>query len=175
MTSSFDALKKLIRDVPDFPKKGILYKDITPLLSDGPSFQLVVDHLAQVGIDHGIKKIVAIESRGFIFGAAVAHRMGVGVVPVRKKGKLPYKTHSVRYQLEYGEDVLEMHVDGVGPSDTVMIVDDVLATGGTAEAVLDLVAKAGGRTVASVFVIELGFLKGRERLKTSHVTSLVHY
>lgn len=168
-------LKKFIRDIPDFPKRGIVFKDITPLLGDGPAFSRSVDLLAQVGARHKINKVIAIESRGFIFGSAVAQRLGVGVVPVRKKGKLPFKTLSATYTLEYGQDTLEMHVDGVLPGERVLVVDDVLATGGTAEAVLRLVTQAGGLPVAAAFAIELEFLKGRERLKNFEVASLLLY
>jgi adenine phosphoribosyltransferase len=168
-------LKKLIREIPDFPKPGIVFKDITPLLGDGASFGHVIELLSQMGTRLKAEKIIAIESRGFIFGSAVAQRMGVGVVPVRKKGKLPFKTISATYQLEYGQDTLEMHIDGIRPGERILVVDDVLATGGTAEAVFRLVAEAGGRPVGAAFVIELGFLKGRDRLKNFEVGSLIHY
>lgn len=168
-------LPRFVRDVPDFPKPGVVFKDITPLLAHGPAFGLAVDLLAQVGREHGANKVVAIESRGFIFGSAVAQALSVGVVPVRKKGKLPYKTLSVPYKLEYGEDVLEMHVDALRPGDRVLVVDDVLATGGTAEAVTRLVQNADGVAVASAFVIELGFLEGRKKLSSLHVSSLIRY
>jgi adenine phosphoribosyltransferase len=167
--------KDFIRDIPNFPKKGIVFKDITPLLGNGPAFSHSIDLLAKVGSKHKVDKVIAIESRGFIFGSAVAQRLGVGVVPVRKKGKLPYKTLSATYTLEYGEDTLEMHVDGILPGERVLVVDDVLATGGTAEAVLRLVAQAGGVPMAAAFAIELQFLKGRERLKNFEVASLIHY
>ena len=168
-------LEKFVRDVPDFPKKGIVFKDITPLLANGPAFHQAVDRLAAVGVAARANKIVAIESRGFLFGSAVAQTMGVGVVPVRKKGKLPYKTISVGYQLEYGRDTLEMHVDGVTKGDRVLVVDDVLATGGTADAVYRLVTRAGGTIVGSAFLIELDFLKGREKLGAQPVTALIRY
>lgn len=168
-------LKEFIRDIPNFPKRGIVFKDITPLLGNGPAFSHSIDLLAKVGTKHRVNKVIAIESRGFIFGSAVAQRLGVGVVPVRKKGKLPFKTLSASYALEYGEDTLEMHVDGVLPGERVLVVDDVLATGGTAEAVLRLVAQAGGLPVAAAFAVELEFLKGRERLKNFEVASLILY
>lgn len=168
-------LKGFIRDVPDFPKRGIVFKDITPLLGNGPAFSHSIALLSEVGGRHKVDKIVAIESRGFIFGSAVAQRLGVGVVPVRKKGKLPFKTLSANYSLEYGEDTLEMHVDGIRPGERVLVVDDVLATGGTAEAVVRLVVQAGGLPMAAAFAIELEFLKGRDRLKNFEVTSLVLY
>lgn len=175
MTSPRLDLKGFIRDIPDFPKRGIIFKDITPLLGNGPAFSHSIDLLARVGAKHKVDKVIAIESRGFIFGSAVAQRLGVGVVPVRKKGKLPYKTLSATYTLEYGVDTLEMHVDGVRPGERVLVVDDVLATGGTAEAVLRLVAQAGGLPLAAAFAIELTFLKGRERLKDFEVSSLILY
>jgi adenine phosphoribosyltransferase len=168
-------LKEFIRDIPDFPKRGIVFKDITPLLGNGAAFAHSIDLLAKVGARHKVDKVIAIESRGFIFGSAVAQRLGVGVVPVRKKGKLPYKTLSANYTLEYGEDTLEMHVDGILPGERVLVVDDVLATGGTAEAVLRLVTQAGGLPLAAAFAIELEFLKGRERLRNFEVASLILY
>ena len=168
-------LKKFIRDIPDFPKRGIVFKDITPLLGNGPAFAHSIDLLAKVGAKHKVDKVIAIESRGFIFGSAVAQRLGVGVVPVRKKGKLPFKTISATYALEYGEDTLEMHVDGILPGERVLLVDDVLATGGTADAVVRLIAQAGGLPVAAAFAIELKFLKGRQRLKNFEVASLILY
>ena len=168
-------LRRFVRDIPNFPKQGIVFKDITPLLGNGPAFSHSIDLLANIGARHKFDKVLAIESRGFIFGSAVAQRLGVGVVPVRKKGKLPYKTLTATYTLEYGEDTLEMHVDGILPGDRVLVVDDVLATGGTAEAVMRLVAQAGGHPAAAVFAIELEFLKGRERLKNFEVASLILY
>lgn len=169
------ALRRLIRDVPDFPKPGIVFKDITPLLADAWGFNLVVDALAEFGRDRGVGLVAAIESRGFIFGAAVAKTLNVGLVPVRKKGKLPLQTHSVSYALEYGTDTLEMHVDALPPRCKVLIVDDVLATGGTAAGVFQLVEKAGGQAVGAAFLMELDFLKGRDRLGSWPVLSLLHY
>lgn len=168
-------LKSFIRDIPDFPKKGIVFKDITPLLGNGPAFRRTIEGLAEAGRAQGATKVAAIESRGFIFGSAVAHALGVGVVPVRKKGKLPHTCLSATYQLEYGTDTLEMHVDAVEKGERVLIVDDVLATGGTAAAVTDLVRKAGGQPVALAFVIELDFLKGRSKLNGLSVSSLIQY
>jgi adenine phosphoribosyltransferase len=168
-------LKQFVRDIPDFPKKGILFKDITPLLADGPAFAQTISLLSRVGRRYRADKVIAIESRGFIFGSAVAQQLGVGVVPVRKKGKLPFKTFSATYQLEYGQDTLEMHVDGVRPGERILVVDDVLATGGTAEAVIRLVSEAGGKTIAAAFVIELGVLQGRDRLAQHEVVSLIQY
>jgi len=163
-----------IRDVPDFPKPGILFKDITPLLGDGPAFRLVTDLLAEHVAARKPELIVGIESRGFIFGAALAERLGVGFVPVRKPGKLPYKTTRETYSLEYGTDALEMHEDAVEKR-RCLIVDDLLATGGTAAATARLVERQGGIVDGFAFVIELEFLKGRARLGGRTVNALIHY
>jgi adenine phosphoribosyltransferase len=163
-----------IRDVPDFPKPGILFKDVTPLIGDGPAFRLVTDLLEERIDGKKPELIVGIESRGFIFGAALAERLGVGFVPVRKPGKLPYKTTRETYSLEYGTDALEMHEDAVEKR-RCLIVDDLLATGGTAAATARLVEKQGGVVEGFAFVIELDFLKGRERLGTRTIHALVHY
>lgn len=168
-------LKNYIRDIPDFPKPGIVFKDITPLLGHGPAFSHTIQLLADVGTRHNVDKVVAIESRGFLFGAAVAQRLGVGLVPVRKKGKLPYKTFSATYQLEYGNDTVEIHVDGLKPGERVLLIDDVLATGGTVEAVAKLVVQSGARLTAAAFAVELGFLKGRHRLAHLDVVSLISF
>jgi adenine phosphoribosyltransferase len=163
-----------IRDVPDFPKPGILFKDVTPLLGDGPAFRIVTDLLAERVGANKPELIVGIESRGFIFGAALAERLGVGFVPVRKPGKLPYKTTRETYALEYGTDALEMHEDAVDQR-RCLIVDDLLATGGTAAATARLVERQGGRVDGFAFVIELDFLNGRSRLGGRAVHALVHY
>ena len=163
-----------IRDVPDFPKPGILFKDVTPLIGDGAAFRLTTDLLAERIRAHTPDLIVGIESRGFIFGAAVAERLGVGFVPVRKPGKLPFKTTRETYSLEYGTDALEMHEDAVEQR-RCLIVDDLLATGGTAAATARLVERQGGTVEAFAFVIELDFLKGRERLGGRTVHALIHY
>jgi adenine phosphoribosyltransferase len=163
-----------IRDVPDFPKPGILFKDVTPLIGDGPAFRLVTDLLEERIDGNKPEMIVGIESRGFIFGAALAERLGVGFVPVRKPGKLPYKTTRETYSLEYGTDALEMHEDAVEKR-RCLIVDDLLATGGTAAATARLVEKQGGLVEGFAFVIELDFLKGRERLGGRPVHALIHY
>ncbi|MBF0532971.1 MAG: adenine phosphoribosyltransferase [Candidatus Omnitrophica bacterium] len=168
-------LKKFIRDIPDFPKKGIVFKDITPLLKDKNAFKASIDGLAKAFKDKKIDAVVAVESRGFIFGAALAHQLGVGFIPVRKKGKLPYKTKSVTYQLEYGTDTLEIHEDAVGPGVKVLIIDDVLATGGTLKGVADLLKVQKAEIVGVGFVIELGFLKGREKLAGLDVNALIRY
>ncbi len=168
-----DGLKRLIRDIPDFPKKGIIFKDITPLLKDREGFKSVVDILTDRYRDKGVDLVASIEARGFILGAAVAYKLGVGMIPIRKKGKLPYKTISVTYDLEYGTDTLEMHEDAVSQGDNVLIVDDLLATGGTAAGVCDLIEKSGGKVVEVAFMIELEFLKGRTKLKGYPVFSLL--
>lgn len=172
---TMEELKKKIRDVPDFPKPGIIFKDITPLLSDVKSFQKVIDTFAKRYSEKAIDLIVAIESRGFIFGSALSYRIDAGFVPVRKKGKLPYKTESVEYALEYGTDKIEIHQDAIHQGSRVLIVDDLLATGGTARATCELVEKTGGTVVECAFVIELAFLNGREKLKGHEVFSLIQY
>jgi adenine phosphoribosyltransferase len=154
----------LIEDVPDYPKPGIVFKDITPLLADGPAFAQVIGDLREKLAPLAPSQIVAIESRGFIFGAAVAHALGVGLTIVRKPGKLPRVTRRVSYALEYGSDTLEIHADALSATDRVVIVDDVLATGGTASAVGELVSAAGATLCAFAFLLELGFLSGGERL-----------
>lgn len=168
-------LKRKIRDVPDFPKPGILFKDITPLLADVRSFQRVIDLLAKRYADKAIDYVVGVESRGFIFASALAYRIDAGFIPVRKRGKLPYKTEKVEYALEYGTDSVEIHSDAVHQGSRVLVVDDLLATGGTAKATCDLVEKTGGCVVECAFVIELGFLKGREKMKGREVFSLIQY
>ena len=171
---NFD-LKTAIRDVPDFPKKGILFKDITTLLARGDVFRNVIDQFADHYKESKIEKVVGIESRGFIFGAPVAYALGAGVVPIRKKGKLPYKTISATYALEYGTDTLEMHEDALKKGAKVLIIDDLLATGGTAKATAELVEKVGAKIVGIAFLIELEFLKGRQNLSGYDIFSLIKY
>jgi len=166
-------LKSYIRDVPDFPRKGIIFKDITTLLKDRRQFKRVADLITDKFKNKKVDFVLSVEARGFIFGAAVAYKLGAGVVPIRKKGKLPYKTHSITYDLEYGKDSLEIHQDAFREGTRILIVDDLLATGGTTRAVVDLVEKMGGRIVGIAFVIELVPLKGREKLKGYNVFSLV--
>ncbi len=166
-------LKSYIRDIPDFPKNGIIFKDITTLLRDKDAFRKAVDLIAGEFKGKKIDFVLSVEARGFIFGAAVAHELGTGLVPVRKKGKLPYKTHAVTYDLEYGKDTLEIHQDAFPKGSRILIVDDLLATGGTMRAVADLVEKMGGEIAGIAFVIELLPLKGREKLKGYAVTSLI--
>ncbi len=159
-----ESIRALIRDIPDFPKPGIVFKDITPLLQDPKGLRFVVDQLAERYAGSGITKILGIESRGFIFGAPLAYKMGLGFSLIRKKGKLPYETYQHTYDLEYGTDTVEMHVDAVTKDDKVLVVDDLLATGGTAEATVALARKAGAEISEIAFVVELEFLKGRDRL-----------
>lgn len=164
-----------IRDIPDFPKPGIVFKDITPLLAHPEALASVVDQLADPFRDLGVTKVVGIEARGFILAAPVAIALGAGFVPVRKAGKLPSAIHRQEYDLEYGTDLLEIHTDAVGAHDTVLILDDVLATGGTAAATVQLVGQTGASVAALGFLIELGFLEGRAALGTTPITSLITY
>ena len=168
-------IKTAIRDVPDFPKKGIIFKDITTLLVKGDLFKKVIDQFADHYQSKGIEKVMGIESRGFIFGAPIAYKLNAGVIPIRKKGKLPYKTVSATYALEYGTDTLEMHEDALKPGANVLIVDDLLATGGTAKATAELVEKVGGKIFGFAFLIELLFLEGRKNLKGYDIFSLIQY
>lgn len=168
-------LKDKIRVINDFPKKGISFKDITTLTQDGESFKYTVDKIANHLYDKNIDVIVGPEARGFIFGTSVAYALGVGFVPVRKKGKLPFDTISGEYDLEYGNDTLEIHKDSIKPGERVAIVDDLLATGGTIKTVANLIEQIGGKIVSIDFVIELIDLKGREKLKNYDVFSLVQY
>lgn len=164
-----------IRDVPDFPQPGILFKDITPVLADAALMREVVEHLAGQHRGGGIDVVAGIESRGFIFGAPLALALGAGFTPIRKPGKLPYRTVRVDYALEYGTDALEAHIDGVAAGQRVLIVDDLLATGGTAAGARDLVQRLGGEVVGVSFMVELSFLSGRARLDGVPVHSIVSY
>ncbi len=170
-------LKARIRDVPGFPKPGIVFKDITTVLQDGRSLRDVVDQIAERYRSQQVDVVAAVDARGFIVGSAVAYSLGAGLIPIRKKGKLPWKTHQTSYALEYGTDTLEIHQDAFAPGTHVLIVDDLLATGGTAEAVVKLIQQLEGKIVGVAFLIELGFLKGRERLQSYGVDlfSLVTY
>jgi adenine phosphoribosyltransferase len=168
-------LKSLIREVPDFPKPGINFYDITTLLKDHAGLRAVIDQLGNAYKGKGIEIVAGIEARGFIFAPAVAYALEAGFVPVRKPKKLPAETERVEYDLEYGTDVLEIHKDSIQPGQKVLIVDDVLATGGTAKAVAQLVEKLGGNVVGLSFVLELDFLKGRDKLPGHNVNSLLHY
>ena len=168
-------LKKHIRDIPDFPKPGILFKDITTLLMHKKAFKHAVDSMAAKFKNKKIDKVVAVEARGFIFGGAIAHKLGAGFIPVRKKGKLPWKTNSMTYELEYGTDTLYMHHDAILPGDRILIVDDLLATGGTVKAVTGLINQQKGKIIGIAFLIELGFLKGKDKLKGYPIYSLIKY
>lgn len=168
-------LKSYIRNIPDFPKSGILFRDITTLIKDKKAFKEAVDALVKKYKNKKIDKVVAVEARGFILGGTVAYKLGAGFVPVRKKGKLPWKTNSVTYDLEYGTDTLEMHHDALNPQEKILIIDDLLATGGTVKAVTDLVKQLQGKIAGIVFLIELTDLRGREKLKDYPVYSLIKY
>jgi adenine phosphoribosyltransferase len=168
-------LKKRIRNIPDFPMKGIQFKDITTLLSDPGSFQQAIDLMAHRHFAKGIEAVVGIEARGFVMGAAMAYKLGTGVLLVRKAGKLPYKTVAASYDLEYGKDRLEIHEDAIHPGMKVVVADDVLATGGTVSAVIGLLNKLGADVVECCFLAELTALKGRELLKGQKVFSLLHF
>ena len=170
-----DALKQKIRNVPDFPKPGILFRDITTLLRDRDAFRMVIDGLSLPFEGKGIDLVVGIESRGFILGGAVADRLGAGFCPIRKPGKLPAKTLRESFSLEYGTDSIEIHTDAIQPGQRVLVVDDVLATGGTANAAASLVKGLGGTLHGLAFLIELDFLKGRDKLAGEQVTSVLHY
>ncbi len=170
-----DDLKQIIRDIPDFPKKGIVFKDITTLLSDAKSFHRMVDLLAHRYIGEKIDQIVGIEARGFILGAALAYKLGTGITLVRKPGKLPFKTRSISYELEYGTDTLEIHEDAFRDSDRVIIADDLLATGGTMAAVVELVENMGVEIYECAFMAELEFLDGRSKLPAGKVYSLLKF
>jgi adenine phosphoribosyltransferase len=168
-------LKELVRDVPDFPKKGIIFKDITTLLKEGWALKKVIDIFVEYYQGKGIDRIVSMESRGFPLGAALAYKMGIGIALVRKAGKLPAETVKATYQLEYGTDSLELHRDSINPGMKVSLVDDLLATGGTAKAVIDLVKKLNGEIAGFGFLIELSFLSGREKLKGYDLFSIIKY
>lgn len=168
-------LKNCIRDIPDFPKEGIIFKDITTLLQDKKALKVAIDALAEKYEGQDIDQVIGVEARGFIFGTALAYKLGTGFVPVRKKGKLPYNTKKVTYDLEYGTDTLEMHEDAVSKGSKVLIVDDLLATGGTVGAVTKLVQDQGADIIGLAFLVELGFLNGREKLGNLPVHSVIKY
>jgi adenine phosphoribosyltransferase len=174
-TANCDGLKNLIREVPDFPKKGILFYDITTLLKDKLGFATLIDALSENYIGKEIDLVLGMEARGFIFGPALSYRLNAGFVPVRKPGKLPAETVKISYELEYGSNALEIHKDAIVKGQRVLIVDDLLATGGTAAATAELVRSLGGEIAGLAFVVELDFLKGRERLANYDVFSLLHY
>jgi len=170
-----EELKQIIRDIPDFPKKGILFKDITTLLADAQSFQRMVDLLSHRYVGQKIDKVVGVEARGFIIGAALAYKLGAGIVLVRKPGKLPSETLKKTYALEYGTDTLEIHVDALKPGERVLIADDLLATGGTMSAVVDMVSHMGAEIVECCFMAELEFLEGSKRLPEGKTFSLLKF
>ncbi|MDK9719057.1 MAG: adenine phosphoribosyltransferase [Trichlorobacter sp.] len=170
-----DDLKLTIRDIPDFPKKGIIFKDITTLLQDAKSFTRMIDMIANRYIGQRIDKVVGVEARGFLIGAALAYKLGAGVVLVRKPGKLPSETFSKTYALEYGTDTLEIHKDAIKPGEKILIADDLLATGGTVAAVVDMVSQLGGDIIECCFMTELGFLEGRKKLPEGKVYSLLQF
>jgi len=168
-------LAGMVRDVPDFPVKGILFKDITTLIRDADAFREVIEWMTGQYADKDIDCVVAVEARGYIFGAPLAYKLGAGFVPVRKPGKLPAETISESYALEYGANTLEMHADAIQPGQRVVVVDDLLATGGSAKAAINLVERLGGTVAGIAFMIELDFLHGREKLEGYQVISLIHY
>lgn len=169
------SIESYVRDIPDFPKPGIVFKDLTPLLADANALAETTRLLAEPFKDTGITAVAGMEARGFIFGSLVAHQLGTGFIPLRKPGKLPASTHSAAYTLEYGEAELHMHTDAVGNTDKVLLVDDLIATGGTAAASIELVGKSGAQIAACAFVIELDFLNGREALGDCPAHSLLHF
>jgi adenine phosphoribosyltransferase len=170
-----DRLAALVRDIPDFPKPGVTFKDITPLLADPEGFRSAVDGIAERFEGAGVDRVLGVEARGFILAAPIAYRFGAGFTPVRKAGKLPWQVEAEEYALEYGTDLLEIHRDAIEPGERVLVVDDVLATGGTAAATVRLVERLGGAVVGLGFVLELGFLGGRSQLTGRDVVSLVTY
>jgi len=168
-------LKTYVRDIPDWPKEGVIFKDITPLLGDAESFKYAIDSMANHYMDKKIDAVLGAEARGFILASALAYRLGCGFIPARKPGKLPYNTLSAEYELEYGFDSLEMHEDAIKPNERILVVDDVIATGGTAAAKVELVEKLGGKVAGIAFLIELSFLNGRSKLGEYDIFSLITY
>jgi adenine phosphoribosyltransferase len=174
-TAALQGLKQKIRDIPDFPQPGIVFKDITPLLNDARSFKLAADAMAQPYRHRSIDLVVGIEARGFIIGATLAYILDAGLIPLRKPGKLPFETHRMSYTLEYGSAELEIHRDAIRPGQRVILVDDLLATGGTMRASVDLVQTLAAEIIGVSFLVELSFLGGRQRLQDQHITSLLTY
>ena len=175
---SSDVTEKLlaaVRDVPDFPKPGIVFKDITPILASGKLFRASIDLFLEKCRGKEIDKVVGIDARGFLFGSAVAYELGVGFVPLRKKGRLPYKTESAKYSLEYGEAEMELHIDAIEPGQKIVLIDDLLATGGTSASAATLITKVGGILLEAQFLIELEFLHGRKKLEPTPVVSFLKY
>lgn len=174
-TDMIEKLRAAVRDVPDFPKKGIVFKDITPILNDGALFRASIDVFLERCRGKEIDKIVGIDARGFLFGSVVAYALGIGFVPLRKKGRLPYKTESAAYTLEYGEADMELHIDAITQGEKIVLIDDLLATGGTSASAVTLIKKVGGELVEAIFLIELEFLHGRDKLKPTPVVSFLKY
>lgn len=168
-------LRAAVRDVPDFPKKGIVFKDITPILSDAQLFRASIDLFIDRCRTLTIDKIVGVDARGFLFGSAAAYELSVGFVPLRKKGKLPYKTESATYELEYGEAEMELHIDAIAKGEKIVLIDDLLATGGTSASAASLIKKMGGELVEAIFLIELEFLAGRSKLGATPITAFLRY
>lgn len=168
-------LKEYVRDIPDWPKKGIIFKDLTPLFKDPEAFRYALDCLHDRYREAPVDKVVGIEARGFIFAPTLAYMLGAGFVPVRKPRKLPWQTEKVTYELEYGTDTLEMHSDAINPGENVLLIDDLLATGGTASAVVKLIEREGGKVTGIGFLVELGFLNGRSKLNGHDVYALIQY
>jgi adenine phosphoribosyltransferase len=175
LSDSIEKLRAAVRDVPDFPKAGIVFKDITPILCNGKLFRASIDAFLEQCRGKEIDKIVGIDARGFLFGSAVAYELGIGFVPLRKKGRLPYKTESAKYSLEYGEAEMELHIDAIERSEKIVLIDDLLATGGTSASAATLIKKVGGVLVEAQFLIELEFLHGREKLESTPVVSFLKY
>ncbi len=175
-SDSLSQLRSAIRDVPDFPKEGILFKDITPVLADPKLMQMAIAGMCEPFVGQQVDKVIGIDARGFIFGAMIAQQLGAGFIPVRKKGKLPWKTRGLDYSLEYGTNSVEIHLDALAPGERVILADDLLATGGTAGAALQLIADSGATLLGSTFFIELGFLEGRQKIShTGPVHSLISF
>jgi adenine phosphoribosyltransferase len=175
MPEAIDRLRAAVRDVPDFPKKGIIFKDITPILQDGALFRASIDLFLAQCTGKQIDKVVGIDARGFLFGSAVAYELELGFVPLRKKGRLPYKTESASYTLEYGEAEMELHIDAIHAGEKIVLIDDLLATGGTSASAVTLINKVGGDLVEAMFLIELEFLQGRKKLASTPVSSFLKY
>jgi adenine phosphoribosyltransferase len=175
MSAEVSELEKYIRSIPDWPKKGILFRDITPLLAEPKAFTAAIDALCAGFTDMGIDHVAAVEARGFIFGAGVAEKLGAGFVPIRKKGKLPFKTESITYDLEYGTDTLEVHIDALNKGAKVLMLDDLLATGGTMAAACKLIEKIGGQIMGITFLIELSDLAGRKKLGGYKINTVISY
>jgi adenine phosphoribosyltransferase len=175
VSDAIDELRAAVRDVPDFPKPGIIFKDITPILGNGKLFRTAIEAFLEQCRGKEIDKIVGIDARGFLFGSAVAYDLGIGFVPLRKKGRLPYKTESAKYSLEYGEAEMELHVDAIEPGEKIILIDDLLATGGTSASAAALIQKVGGVLLEAQFLIELEFLHGRQKLPSTPVVSFLKY